>query len=414
VFGPVESLEKEFVFRLRYALLRAAPLAVALILMANSAFGDHLAITRYFSGAWAAKEHQSQGLMLHITEQPDESKAGVVHWFTFGNDLETAWFVAVGTIEGHEIHMTLFSASGVGFLEPEALDSVAVEEIGTLILSFHNCNQGAVFFDTPAEILGSGEFDIRRLTSLYHSRCSGGVSDDTPSDRRPQKYDVALLPARDDISGKGKAMYWERADRSDFKVTADGIPDDAYDLTVCGDSVGTLEVTGGEGSLEFRSPGIDSKALLDFIPLTCQINLDDAVGTALTSGDSVLAATDKGGPATDPPGGGSKNFDISVELTSTGHIDGAEGEATYKRAGSHTEFEVKISGIPAGPYPLVLDTVEIGQINVVEDDGQFKGRLRFKNPAEPDSDALDFDPRGKLIEILQGEVVILESLFPDE
>jgi hypothetical protein len=55
-----------------------------------------------------------------------------------------------------------------------------------------------------------------------------------------------------------------------------------------------------------------------------------------------------------------------------------------------------------------------GQIEVVETDGQFKGKLKFSNPVKGDTALLDFDPRGMILEVLQGDVVILESLFPEE
>jgi len=58
--------------------------------------------------------------------------------------------------------------------------------------------------------------------------------------------------------------------------------------------------------------------------------------------------------------------------------------------------------------------MEEGQIEVVENDGKFKGKLKFSNPESADSEFLDFDPRGEIVEILQGDMVILETLFPEE
>lgn len=372
------------------------------------ASADHLLISRYFSGAWVHPGHESQGLVLHIAEQEDDQKIGVAHWFTFGDDLETAWFVAVGAVEGHEINMTLFTASGIGFLEGEIAEDAMVEEIGTLNLSFHNCNQGTAVFDTPPEVIGSGEFDIRRLTSLFRSRCSGGISDDTPSDRRPEILSVRLLPARDDISGHGKAKFWERSDRSDFKVEAEDVPDGLYDLFVCDADVGDLEVIDGEGELEYRSPGIDEKLLLDFDPRDCPIDLVDAIGVALTSGDQVLA------PHVPGPPDFAGHLEIEVDLVNTGVLPDAEGEAGYTAGGDESEFSVEIKNVPAGLYPLLVGGDEKGQIEVVEDDGQFNGKLKFSNPIKADTTLLDFDPRGAIVEVLQADAVILESLFPEE
>jgi hypothetical protein len=360
-------------------------------------FADHLMITRYFSGAWAQPDHESQGLVLHIAEQAEDAKVGVAHWFTFAEDLESAWYVALGPVDGHTINMTLFAASGIGFLEPDAEGDAHVEEVGTLTLSFHNCNKGIATFDTPEEVLGSGEFRIQRLTSLFHSRCSGGISDDTPSDKRPEKLSVRLAPARDDISGDGKAMFWQRSDRSDFKVEVEGMPDGVYDLLVCETDVGDIEVAEGEGEVEYRSPAIDSKLLLDFDPRDCRIDVSDDLGVALTSGDAVLAAHEPGPKEKEHEG-----LKIEVDLTNTGVLPDAEGEAEFEMDGDETEFEVEVENVPAGFYPLLVGGEEKGQIEVVENDGKLKGKLKFKNPQTAETELLDFDP------------LILESLFPNE
>lgn len=389
-----------------------AGLAVIGVLISTNTQADHLMISRYFSGAWQQPDHESQGIMLHIAEVGEGEKVGVAHWFTFGNDFETAWFIANGPVDGHEIHMTLYTASGIGFLEADMPGDPMVSEAGTLILSFHNCNQGTATFETPEEVIGSGSFRIQRLTSLFRSRCSGGISDDTPSDKRPEKLDVRLFSARDGITGDGKAQFWERPDRSDFKVEAEGVPDGAYDLFVCGEDTGDdLTVLGGEGEIEFRSPPIDSKAHLDFEPRGCQIELHDGLGAALTSGDQVLSAKDAEPEDDDGEDGG---LEIEVALTNTGVLPDAEGEAEYEIEGDEKEFEVEIEDVPAGLYALHVAGVKEGDIEVVENDGQFKGKLEFSNPQTADSELLDFDPRGEIVEILQGGVVILETLFPEE
>ncbi|MBT8062023.1 MAG: hypothetical protein KJO85_05020, partial [Gammaproteobacteria bacterium] len=173
-----------------------AGLVISGLLISAFAQADHLMISRYFSGAWQQPDHESQGIMLHIAEVAEGGKVGVAHWFTFGNDFDTAWFIANGPVVGHEIHMTLFTASGVGFLEADIPGDPMVSEVGTLVLSFQNCNQGTATFDTPEEVIGAGTIRIKRLTSLFRSRCSGGITDDTPSDKRPEKLDVRLFSAR--------------------------------------------------------------------------------------------------------------------------------------------------------------------------------------------------------------------------
>ena len=63
---------------------------------------------------------------------------------------------------------------------------------------------------------------------------------------------------------------------------------------------------------------------------------------------------------------------------------------------------------------MKVDGVEVGVIAVVDDDGDFEGKIKFKDPVEPDTLLLDFDPLGKLIEVLNGDAsVILSGQFPE-
>ncbi len=174
-----------------------------------------------------------------------------------------------------------------------------VEEVGTLNLVFKNCNHGTATYSSFPEFeetIGSGEFPIKRINSIYRQRCSGGISDDTPAGGKPLQMDVGLLPAVEGESGKGKAKFWERPDRSDFKVEAEDIADGTYTLAICGGEedppVDTVEfefvVANGEGELEFRSPEIDDKLNLNFNPRGCKIEILSGSDVVLTSGDEVL------------------------------------------------------------------------------------------------------------------------------
>jgi len=279
------------------------------------------------------------------------------------------------------------------------------------LLDFHNCNQGTAHFDTEDPLLGSGEFRIRRLSSIYNMRCSGGISDDTPGDARPLKYSVRLLPARDDVTGSGIAMFWERSDRSDFKVEVEGVPDGEYELFVCGESRGSFETELGEGGLEFRSPESDAKPLLDFDPRDCLIELNDSEGVALTSGDAVLALGPPGPNPSDPDE--EDDDEIGVRLENTGEIADAKGNAVLEVEDDLTRFTVHVHKLPAGSYILRVNGVEEGTIEVEEQGATTHGWLSFSDPQTGDDLELDFDPRGQVIEVLDGTTVILDALFPE-
>ena len=63
---------------------------------------------------------------------------------------------------------------------------------------------------------------------------------------------------------------------------------------------------------------------------------------------------------------------------------------------------------------MIVDSVEQGQVEVTDVEGIMTGKLIFTRPHLDGTEPLDFDPRGELIEVLQGDMIILESLFPNE
>lgn len=392
---------------------RVAFLSLSLMLLSSSSvFASNLLITRHFSGIWDMPDHESQGLILQIGEQEGEGgepvKVGIAYWFTYGEDLQTTWFLGVGPVTGNVIEMELYTAYNIEFMAADKAGDGNVESVGKLILTFGNCNQGQAAFDTPEDVIGTGEFRIKRLNSIYHSRCSGGISDDTPSDRKPMKLEVDLDPARDDVTGEGEAEFWESVNRSEFEVKVEGAPNGLYMLEVCSEKRGEMQVTEGEGKLEFKSPQDDDDLLLNFDPRNCKIELLDGDGVAFTSGDDVLSEKQKGKDK-------DKNKTvIKVDMESTGEFGGAEGELEYEISDDEREFEVEVEDVPVGLYAVWVGDDNVGDVDVVMNDGKTKGKLKFTDPEKAGTLLLDFDPLGKMIEIRQGDTVFLKALFPTE
>jgi hypothetical protein len=143
--------------------------------------------------------------------------------------------------------------------------------------------------------------------------------------------------------------------------------------------------------------------------------LHDGGGAALSSGDNVLAEKDHGNNGGGNGNGNNGKQEISVEMDNTGVMPAAEGKATYEIKNNSVEFEVEIEDIPAGMYPLHVVNIERGQIEVIEDDGKFKGKLKFSDPQKEGRELLNFDPRGEIVEVYGGGDIILETIpFPDE
>ena len=270
------------------------PLALVLFFVPLTATATDLIVTRNFSGLWDQPDHESQGINLQIVNQADGTKAALAYWFTYGNDMMSAWFVGVGTMNGNRITMTLFEGAGVGFLESNSPGDDRVTQVGTMEIVFSSCDEGEVSFTTQLSTVGSGSFMIERLTDLFRTNCSGGISDDTPPDVQITEQRIALLPTRSGSLASGHADFEERPDRTDFKVEAEDVPDGSYRIFVGGVDRGELVVNLGQGETEFRSPVEPGKILLTFDPRGQLIEVHDAQGAILTSGDDLIGPWKRG------------------------------------------------------------------------------------------------------------------------
>ena len=388
--------------RLLFVSLFAITWALAAL---SPALAGDLVVTRYFSGVWDQTHEESQGIVLQVIDQEEDGNPkAVAYWFTYGDDMQSAWYVAIGHVEGDQVLMELYAAYDVDFMQPDSVEVNPVQSTGTLVLTFKNCNKGTAAYTLDAD---SGEFDISRLASLYNSRCSGGISDNTPADAKPLMLEVKLLPPGDSGEAEGKAKFWERSDRTDFQVSAEDLADGEYEIHVCGANEGLLTVSGGEGSAHFRSPEAEGKELLTFDPRDCLIEIIQSGAVHLTSGENVLAEKDKGKKDEDDEDEGTK---VELDLESTGVIEGAEGEAEYEVESDESEFEVEIKGVPAGTYGLYVNSNHVGDIEVASDGEE--GKIKFSNPQEEGTELLDFEVWGATVEVMSGADTILWVTFP--
>jgi len=375
-------------------------------------------VTRHFTGLWDQTEFKSQGINLQIVHQDSGEKRGVAYWFTYGSDNQSAWFVGIGPATGKRIEMVLYQVQDVGFLEPG--DNIEAMAVGTMTIEFSSCSQGEVEFETDISEVGSGRFDIQRITDVLNTHCTGGVSDDTRSDVMFTEQRIGLVPARNGISASGHADFQERPDRTEFSVEVEDLADGSYRIFVGGVDRGELVVSLGMGETEFRSPVEAGKALLTFDPRGQEIEVHDGQGAALNSNGEMFSG---GGSCTNNCGGmgggnmgGGHGFgmvDIDVELSNPGIWPAASGDAKLEPRMDRTDFSVEIEDVPAGSYALRIGGETVGTLQAAPDvDGTVRGELEFRNPVEPGKILLDFDPRGKQIDVLDGDTVILEALFP--
>jgi hypothetical protein len=81
------------------------------------------------------------------------------------------------------------------------------------------------------------------------------------------------------------------------------------------------------------------------------------------------------------------------------------GHARFENFPGHMEFDIDVEGLPDGDYHLFLGIHDVGGFSVEGGEGE----LGFSSPGETGKIMMTFDPRGMLIEIHDGEGLILSS-----
>ncbi|MBT8048063.1 MAG: hypothetical protein KJO92_06595 [Gammaproteobacteria bacterium] len=408
--------------------LKVLSAVLVFLLLPAYALAQDIIVTRNFTGLWDQTEHESQGINLQIIHQASGEKVAVVYWFTYDDNDESAWFLGVGGINGNRIEMILSEGREIEFLESNKPGNDRVVEVGTMTIEFSSCYDGMVEFETDIAAVGGGSFPIERFTDIHNTRCSGGISDDTPSNIISSEQRIGLSPARSGINGSGHADFEQRADRTEFSVEVEDLADGSYRIFVGETDRGELVVNMGIGETEFRSPVETGKVLLTFDPRGMEISVRDSQGAVLTSGDTTFGGGGMGGGSGGGAGGGTggggctmdcnSGLDfgsvlIEAELNNTGVFAEASGDAKLEPRDDRTDFSVEIEDVPEGSYDLRIDGNIVGSIQaVLLQDGTIEGEVEFRNPVEPGKILLNFDPRGKQIDVLDGSTVILETLFP--
>jgi hypothetical protein len=410
---------------------------------------DGFMVTRHITGSWDQVDQENQGLSLDVIEQLDGSRRSVVYWFTYGADRKATWYLGIGDLIDDRIEFVLYESTDIGFMQDAIPDSNSVQSIGSMTIVFEDCDNGAVTFETSHEEVGSGSFNITRLTNVMNTHCSGGISDDMHADAMFGQQLIDLLPARDGITDSGHARYEDYPGHMEFELEVEGLPDGDYHLYVGTRDEGDFTVHEGRGDMKFASPAETGKMMMAFDPRGKKIEIHDTDGVVLSSFDNTFEEYEYGPHGNGYNGnndhyydcqyghgmggmggmggmsgmGGMHNcvdqgeyIEIEVEFVNTGVLSAASGEAEWRMNTDRVEFSVEIEDVPVGSYPLRVGGVEVGNIEVFEMmhyRGTY-GHIVFRDPETYGREYLDFEPRGQTIEVLQGDNTILKVEFPSE
>ncbi len=370
-------------------------------------------LTSKHTGSWYQPDQDGQGFAIEIVPgETDKDKMAVAYWYTFDENGRPTWYFGSGPVENDQAMITLYEVSGGQFAQPGS--NVTKTEWGTLELKFSDCNNGQASYNSKKEQFGTGIIDLKRITNVYATVCTGSLVDDIPDQSPPVEIVQSLNPVQG--MGAGAANLELYLDHSLLDVSAYDLPVGNYQFMVDGQAQGTLQVqTQNDGStrgeLNFASPATAGKLTLTFDPRgkileivdgNQQIWLSSQLPDQDNTPDTVVG---------DPPPFGNARYETELNRVSQqSQYADAHGDARLDQASNFVEFEVEAEHMPAGIYMVRVDGTARGSLEVFQQTEQ--GKLRFRYPEQSGKDLLDFNPLNKLVEIMDanGEVILSATM----
>lgn len=234
----------------------------------NSEFEVHLTNAGVYPAGDAKAELEQEPDRVDFKVELEDVPTGAYGLIVDGVNRGTIQVVSVnGRTEG-EIEFRFPGEAGKITLDFDPLGApIEIREGGTLIFS--------------GDLLGGGSGGDNGGDD------DGGDDDGGPGgDSGPAgdlEVAIALSPTAAGGNADGKAEYRQQDGETRFKVEIEDVADGDYTLEVGGVPRGVIEVSGGEGELEFRDPPEPGKELLDFDPLGKAVRVLDG-GTLILQG----------------------------------------------------------------------------------------------------------------------------------
>ena len=380
----------------------------------TSAPAKALEVTGSFSGWWDLPAYQTQAIILNVDQNLVGAKTAAAYWPFYDLDGNAEWLYALGPVTGDTIDATLYQVTGVAFNQPFDPNLQPSNPVGTMQITFSDCNAGQVTYASSHPIVGDGNFSIKRINRQAGTVCTGTLVDDIPDNVLPEAFEMPLLPSAGYSLASGKAEFELRPNRVDFSVEIEDLPAGDYTLKV--DDIERAVITTGntpsgtQGEVEFRSPPEPGKLPLDFEPRGALIEIWDGATLAMSNvaPDSGVIPTDPGS-GTPPPFG---NSEIQVALQNLGTYPLGYGKAELEQEPDRVDFKVEIEDVPLGSYTLWVDGVERATLQVVNTATGPEGEVEFRYPVEPGKILLDFDPRDTLVQVREASGAIFAVNFP--
>jgi hypothetical protein len=199
-----------------------------------------------------------------------------------------------------------------------------------------------------------------------------------------------------DAQGFIKATFKES--KSKMKINLRNLdPNTPYSLIV--DGIPEAEFTAkssGKATLQFKNPQKGSSFPLDFDPRGKVMSVNDGADDVLQTVSSIDDAPDD------------TVIDERTDLTPTDLAPGGKAEARFRLKDGRSKFKVEVEDVPPGDYQLFVDSIERATITV---NSAGRGEVEFDSEPKPPKLLLDFDPRGLIIDVVQGGAVYFSGVM---
>lgn len=262
-------------------------------------------------------------------------------------------------------------------------------------------------FDPAGLVVQIQQADVTLLAGVVPDLDINDPASANHEDKFPkQKLKIDMTPTvAAGPDAKGKIKYKSNQKGADLDLKAKDFPEGTYDLVVNDVVITSFFYKGrGQGQLRFSTRPRGQSLPLNFDPAGATFRIVQGDTDFFTA--TLTAAVPL--PAVAGPG------ELEVELAPTGVQPLASGEAEYEEEPDKKEFSVEIEDVTPGTYDLFVDGINVGMIIATSTSEGVKGEIEFRNPLGDDlgKTLLNFDPRGKTVQVLQGGVVILGADFP--
>ncbi len=268
-------------------------LLVFLLLTAAST-AQAVRITPAHSGSWYDPAYDKQGFTIEVLGRAGNGAERIVavQWNTYDDQGNPAWAIGVGITERNVVSMTMQRAFG-GARPPLQVQASELVDWADMTFTFGTCNTAVADF-TMIETGDEGSYELRRLTQIGATTCTGGLGDEVEPGFEPLTLVRQLVPSADYPTAQGLVKFFLRPARSSLDIDLRKLPVGDYDIRVAGIVEGSVEVAlvgGGPdgqggmtmGEIHFASPAGEDAALLDFDPRGQLIEIVDSDGAVALS-----------------------------------------------------------------------------------------------------------------------------------